>query len=64
MLDRDIEAMVPAGWFWTLYGPTDRFGARAVITSPDYRRHIGREGRTTEAALRLAVKDARAGANE
>ena len=61
MLDREIEALIPVGWMWCLYGPTETFRARAVLTSPDYRAHIGREGESAEAALRDAARAARSG---
>jgi hypothetical protein len=64
MLDREIEKMIPSGWSWALYSARTGWPARAVITSPDYRVHIGREGESVEAALRKAARDARAGERE
>lgn len=64
MLDRAIEKMVPVGWTWSLYGPSGELPARAVLVSPDFRTHIGRNGRTAEDAIRIAARDARGGMRE
>lgn len=45
------------GWTWTIYSATSSLPARVVVTSPDYKRHIGRDASSIEEAIRL-VKEA------
>lgn len=50
------------GWTWALYSPSGSLPARCVLTSPDSRVHIGREGRSVSDAVRAAVAAAINGA--
>lgn len=59
-----IDAVMPNGWTWTLYSPTESFPARCVLTSPDYRRHIGREGKDIAEAIRKAMTAVKTGEKE
>lgn len=54
---KEIENLVPKGWYWTLYSSVNR----AVLVSPDMKIHIGREAKTLEQALRDACRAARNG---
>lgn len=63
-LDAIIAEHIPDGWTWALYGPSAVSQARAVLISADHRIQIGRDGATITAALRLAVRAARAGERE
>jgi len=54
----EIEKIVPQGWVWSLYSGEK---PRAVLVSPDYRVHIGRDGKTLQAALIAASDAARRG---
>lgn len=63
-IDDIILGRVPAGWTWCVYGPSSTYKARAVLVCPNYRIHIGREGRTVEEALKIAARDARSGLKE
>jgi hypothetical protein len=58
------ERMIPSGWSWCLYGPTETHKARAVLVSPDYRTHIGREAASIDEALAVAARDAAGGARQ
>lgn len=52
----EIERRVPDGWIWTLYsGSYPGVRQRAVLVSPDYRIHIGRDGETLEEAFTAAI---------
>lgn len=57
----EIEKVVPKGWTWSLYSGAS---PRAVLVSPDWRIHIGRDGKTLEQALRSAGEAARSGERE
>jgi hypothetical protein len=62
MIDATIERMIPKGWMWTIYGPSGERPARAVLVSPDWKIHIGREGKDGGQALVSAAMAAKQGA--
>jgi hypothetical protein len=64
MIDSQIQRLIPRGWTWTIYGPSGDRPARAVLVSPDWRIHIGREGKDGAQALFLAAEAAKQGARQ
>jgi len=63
-LQERIEIALPKNWFWTLYSAIGPFRARCVVTSPDYKVHIGRDGDTIDDAIANAVEAAMGGEKE
>lgn len=61
MIDNHIARVIPKGWTWTIYGPSGEKPARAVLVSPDWKIHIGREGKDGMAALVSASMAAKQG---
>lgn len=61
MIDAHIQRIIPKGWTWTIYGPSADRKARAVLVSPDWKIHIGREGKDGMEALVSASMAARQG---
>lgn len=53
----EIQAALP-DWKWTLYGPSEHHGPRAVLVNPDFRIQVGEDGKTPAAACEAALRSA------
>jgi hypothetical protein len=50
-----LEQSVPNGWSWAVYSASGPLTARAVMSSPCRRVHIGVDGRTPDEAIAFAL---------
>jgi hypothetical protein len=50
-----LEQSVPNGWSWAVYSASGPLSARAVLSSPCRRVHIGVNGRTPDEAIAFAL---------